>query len=248
MRLVIGDAKQFKQCIEAVVNLVDEGSFEISKDGIHLRAMDPSQIAMVDFTLPAKAFTELDAGESVALSLNLADFLKILSRARGDEQLALSLEERESKCLLEFSGPGGKRSVRLPLTELNLTTPREPKVTFDATLKLRGGTFKEMLKDAGLLSSHVVLSASPELFVIEAKGDSGDLKIETKKDSAHFVELSTQSKARAMYPFEYLDNITKSCPEDSIIQVQLKNDAPVKISYSVGQASLTYYLAPRVES
>ncbi len=248
MRLVISDARQFKQCIEAVVNLVDEGSFEISKDGLHLRAMDPSQIAMVDFTMPKSGFAELDATDSVQLSLNLADFLKILSRSRSDEQLVVSLEERESKCLLEFSSPSGKRSIRLPLMDLQATSPREPKITFDSTLKLRGGTLKEMLKDAGMLSSHVVFSSEPDMFLVEAKGDSGDLKIETKKDSAHFVELNSTAKTRSMFPYEYLENMTKACPDDSIIQIELKSNAPVKISYNVGPAALTYYLAPRVEN
>ncbi|MDP3742397.1 MAG: proliferating cell nuclear antigen (pcna) [Candidatus Micrarchaeota archaeon] len=248
MKLVIGDAKAFKQCIEAVVNLVDEGQFEINENGMHLRSMDPSQIAMVDFTLPKAAFNEFDAVEQSTLSLNLVDFLKILSRARADEQLHLTVEEKESKCVLEFISPNAKRNIRIPLMELNVTSPREPKITFDTTIKMRGGTFKEMLKDAGMLSSHVILSAEGDKFLVEAKGDSGDLRIESAKGSPNFAELHNTAKSRAMYPFEYLDNMTKACPDDSMIELFLKSDCPVKISYNVGQAKLSYFLAPRVEN
>ena len=113
---------------------------------------------------------------------------------------------------------------------------------------MRGGTFKEMLKDAGLLSSHVILSTDADKFILEAKGDSGDLHIESTKSSPNVAELTINAKSRAMFPFEYLDNITKACPDDSIIEVNLKTDCPVKIAYSVGQAKLAYYLAPRVEN
>lgn len=247
MKLTIGDARQFKQAIEAVVNLVDEGQFEINENGLHLRAMDPSQIAMVDFSMPKNAFKEFEAEQS-NLSLNLVDFLKMLSRSRGDEQLILSTEEKESKCLLEFISPNGKRSVRLPLIELNVTAPREPKITFDTTIKMRAGTFKEMLKDAGLLSSHVILSVTANQLIVEAKGDSGDLYIESDKNSPQFAELTSTANSRVMFPFEYLENMTKACQDDSMIELFLKTDAPVKISYAVGHAKLTYYLAPRVES
>ncbi len=247
MKLVISDAKQFKQCIEAVVNLVDEGLFEINDNGMHLRSMDPSQIAMVDFSMPKSAFTEFDA-EQTNLSLNLVDFLKILSRARTDEQLLLTVEEKEAKCVLEFISPNGKRNIRLPLIELNVTSPREPKITFDTTIKMRGGTFKEMLKDAGMLSSHVILSAEGDKFIVEAKGDSGDLRIESGKSSPNFAELHNTAKSRAMFPFEYLDNMTKACPDDNMIELFLKSDCPVKIAYNVGHAKLAYFLAPRVES
>ncbi len=247
MKLVIADAKQFKQAIEAIVNLVDEGLFEVNDKGLHLRSMDPSQIAMVDFFLPKEAFAEFEAGES-NLSLNLVDFLKILSRARLGEQLSLTVEEKESKCLLDFASRDGTRSIRLPLMDLVVNSPREPKISFDTNIKMRGGTFKEMLKDAGLLSSHVILSAENDKFLVEAKGDSGDLRIESGKDAPHFAELNSSAKSRAMFPYEYLENITKACPDDSMLELSIKSDAPVRIAYSVGQAKLAYFLAPRVEN
>jgi len=45
--------------ITAIAGLwVDEASFSISKDGIQLRAMDPSHVAMVDLEWPNTIFQE----------------------------------------------------------------------------------------------------------------------------------------------------------------------------------------------
>lgn len=246
MEIVAEDARSFKQAIDAIVNLVDEGSFEISPEGVRLRTMDPSQIAMVDFHLPKDAFSKIEVADAAAFGVNLVDFSKILARARSDEKLTLSLDEKENKFVLEFMGKS-KRHFRMPLIDLNAATPREPKIPFDAAIKIRGGNFKEMLKDAGLISSHVIIQAQDSEFVVEAHGDSGDLKIETKKDSESIAEMSAKSKSRAMFPFEYLDDITRACPDDEPITVELKNDAPIKLSYAVGKAKLAYFLAPRVE-
>ena len=155
--------------------------------------------------------------------------------------------ENQSKLSLEFTGES-KRQFTLPLLDLTSTTPKEPKITFDAHIKMRGGSFKEILGDAGLLSSHLILQATETDFIIEAHGDSGDLSSVTKKTSSSVSQYEFTANARAMFPFEYLVDMTKSCPDDAVIDIWLKSDAPVKLSYSIGRASLTYYLAPRVDS
>jgi proliferating cell nuclear antigen len=245
MELVIEDAKYFKSCVDAIVNLVDEGTFEISADGVTLRTMDPSQIAMIDFSLPKDAFTKIDVEGKRTVCVNLVDLNKILSRSRPQDKLSIKLDEKESRLVLEFRGES-KRHFKLPLLESASTLPREPKIVFDATLQLKGGAFKNMLHDAGLLSSHVILQADDGEFVVEAHGDSGDLRIETKKDSLEGMKLA--SKSRAMFPFEYLDDMTRACPEDSSVALHLKNESPIKLEYAIGKAKLVYYLAPRVES
>ena len=37
------DAKVFKNCVDAIVTLIDEGEFSLAKDGLMLRAMGPSK-------------------------------------------------------------------------------------------------------------------------------------------------------------------------------------------------------------
>ncbi|MFA6049288.1 MAG: proliferating cell nuclear antigen (pcna) [Candidatus Micrarchaeia archaeon] len=258
MELLIEDAKFFKQCVDAIDNLVDEGTFEVSASGLRLRTMDPSQIALVDFFLPKEAFKKFDFDGTAMLGINLADLSKVLGRARSGESLKIASDEKESnKLFLEFRGES-KRDFKLPLLDLSASMAKELKIPFSAHVKIKGGAFKELLKDASLLSSHVVLEASADEFILEAHGDSGDLKTETKKDAPSMVELKyaaaadakgvAAKSARAMFPYEYLDNITRACPDDAALEIALKSDAPVKASYQIGKAQLSYFLAPRVES
>lgn len=248
MEFAVKDAKSFKNYVDAINALVDEGVFLVDSEGVRLRTMDPSQIAMVDFFVPKSGLARLDAGESASsLGLNLSDLSKVLNTARAEETLAISLDEKASRVELVFTG-GSKRSFKLPLLDLPGTLPKEPKINFDAEVKIRGGAFKSMLKDAGLLSSHVVLSIREGELDVEAHGDAGDVKIETKKDSGTLSEAKATTAARAMYPFEYLENMTKACPDDAVLGIWLKSDAPVKLGYEIGSAKLMYYLAPRVEN
>lgn len=246
MKILVEDIKSFKDAVNAVVNLIDEGSFELTPSGMHLRAMDPSQIAMVDLDMPKEFFSSFDADGKFIVSLNLTGFSKILSTARPGEKLSMSVSEDSSKFSLEFKGES-KRRINVPLLDLNQSDVKEPKVPFDAFIKLNSGALKAMLGDAGLLSSHVIFEVSDLEFVVEAKGDAGDVRIQTDKNSQVIKEFKVQNNARAMFPFEYLDNMTKSCSSDGFIELNLKTDAPIRINYLIGKAKLSYYLAPRVE-
>lgn len=247
MEFVVAEARFFKQCTDAISNLIDEGTFEATSNGLHLRSMDPSQIAMVDFTLPKDAFESFSVEDKASFGVNLVDWGKVLARSRPGEKLTISLEERESKCVLEFLGES-KRQFKMPLLDLGGAAPQMPKIAFDASVKIKAGALKAMLHDAGLLSSHVVLHAKENAFFVEAHGDSGDLVVETKKDSPSIVEFKVGSPSRAMFPFEYLDDLSRAASEDAPVEISLKNDAPVKVSYLVGKAELSYFLAPRVET
>ena len=51
-----------------------------------------------------------------------------------------------------------------------------------------------------------------------------------------------------MFPLDYLRDMLKNASPDESVLIEFGSDKPVKISYSIGQASLTYFLAPRIES
>ena len=62
------------------------------------------------------------------------------------------------------------------------------------------------------------------------------------------MEHAVKADARAMYPLEYLNDILKSAPPESIVTLEMKSDAPIRVEYGIGDATVKYYLAPRIET
>src|SRR5271163_4284088 len=100
--LKIDNAKYWRDCVEAIVSLIDEGSFNITKEGISLKAMDPSGISMISFFIPNKAFAKYDVDKPMIIGLNLENFGKILASSRAEEQLVM--KENSNKFIVEFVG------------------------------------------------------------------------------------------------------------------------------------------------
>ena len=245
-KIVVSDARVFKHAIDSIVNLIDEGQLEIGKDGIGLKAMDASQIAMVCFFMPKDAFLEYDVPSTARVGVNFESLSKILGRTRGGEQLEISQDE--NKLSLSFMAEKKKRNFKLPMIDMPAGMQREPKIEHDAVVKMQGGNFKEMLKDAVLVSSHIAFEAKEEGFYADVKGDGTDLKLEFEKGAGEISEISVKAPSRATFPLQYLEDIVKASPDLGEIVVHLKSNAPLKIEYSVEGAKVSYYLAPRIDS
>jgi proliferating cell nuclear antigen len=241
------NATVFKNCVDALVTLIDEGEFDLTKEGMTLRAMDPSKIAMVDLVIPKSAFEKYEVSADRKLGLNLDDLSKIVTRSRPGETLTLRPDKTKSRLELVFKGKSTRR-FSLPLLDIGQQTPKEPKIDFDSKIRINGSILKESLKDAALVSSHVVIKTHPEGFEISSRGDKGEVLIESKKNEDSLVEHTVNRDSKVMFPLEYLNDLLKATDFDTVITLDMKSDAPLKLQYPIGDATVTYYLAPRIES
>ncbi|MFH1785434.1 MAG: proliferating cell nuclear antigen (pcna) [Candidatus Micrarchaeota archaeon] len=246
MKLVVQDAPALKSAIDSIVCLVEEGQFEIKNDGLYLKAMDPSQISMVSFTMPKTAFIEYHLPEERKLGLDIGQLANILARGKRGEKAELSVEE--GRLIIKFFGEKHKRTFKIPLIETGDRIQKEPKIEFQNFAKVKSDAIKETLKDAKLISSHVRLQLTPEQFIVDVRGENGDVRAEFDKGSVEVSELNVATASRATFPLQYLEDMVKATNASSIVTVNLETDRPLKLEYDIEGAKVVYYLAPRIET
>ncbi len=246
MELVLTDATIFKKSIEAISILIDEAELIVKEDGLELKATDPSQISMVDFSMPKKAFEKFSC-EETRLGLDLDYLNQVLSRSQSSDKLVLTLDEKKAFLNVKFIGRA-ERSFQVPLIDISSSEVPTPKIEFDSELIINAGFLQSAFKDAALISSHITLGCSDELFYIKANSSKGNLVEEVKKDKENLSELKVKTECKSMFPLDYLQDMVKAASASENLTLFIKTNAPVKISYLVGEASITYFLAPRIES
>ena len=89
-KATISDARQWKNLLAAISTLIEEADFNAAPEGIKIRSMDPSHVAMVDFECNKSAFQEYTCLQPTKIRLNIGDIVKKL---RGPDQ-------NLSKCLM----------------------------------------------------------------------------------------------------------------------------------------------------
>jgi len=229
----------FSKAVGAIASFISEGNFRFNEKGISFRAIDASQIVLVDYFLPKKVFDKYKIEPSL-VGLDLKELDRIFSRAMQKDKLTIELAESEIIISLEgdFS-----RHFTLPLMDLseqdvNLPEPKEgAKVTMPARI------LKEGLKDAALFNSSIILKVNGKDFFIEAKGSSGSFNASAKDKS---VKVISKKDVVAKYSLNFLSAIVREADNEQEILLSFDDDSPMLVTYPIGESEIKFYLAPMV--
>ena len=244
----MADAKTLRDMITAISTLVDEASFDLSPDGIKLRAMDPSRVAMVDFEWPKTVFDEYTCSEAMKMCINISELLKLLRRSGKDESVELALDEKTGRLKITIKG-NYTRTFNMPTLEAMEEEVPTPKVTFNVKAEVTTEGLRKALEDALLVSDHVRIEADNEKLIMDAAGDLMGANIELKKGGAALLNLETKEPSKATFSLSYLSEIVKAASATSeIVTVEFSTDMPIRLDFKQPQEGrLSYFLAPRIE-
>src|SRR5216684_241457 len=99
-KATMNDARLFRNLIGAISSLIEEADFNASPEGIKLRSMDPSHIAMVDFEWPKTAFDTYECTAPTKLRLSVSNLLKLLNPSRSSMTMRTKSSTSLSKATL----------------------------------------------------------------------------------------------------------------------------------------------------
>jgi len=248
-KLKVADAKQLRDMITSISILVDEATFKLDAEGMKLRAMDPSRVAMIDFEWPKTIFEEYTSTEPTKMCINITELLKLLKRAGKDETLELSKDEKTGKLQVSIAGKYS-RNFTMPTLEASEEEVPTPKITFNVKIKATTEGLSQAIEDAQLVSDHVRIEADPEKVVFNASGDLMGATITLQKGSDTLLELDAKEPQKATFSLSYLTEIIKTASATSdIATLEFSSDMPIKLDFQQAKGGkLAFYLAPRIES
>ncbi len=248
-KLKVADAKLLRDMITSISILVDEATFKLDPEGVKLRAMDPSRVAMIDFEWPKTVFEEYQCTEPTKMCINISELLKLLKRAGKDEVVELSLDEKTGRLQVKISGKYS-RNFTMPTLEASEEEVPTPKITFNIRAKATTQGLSQAIEDAQLVSDHVKVEADTEKLVFNAAGDLMGATITLQKGSDTLLDLEAKEPAKATFSLSYLLEIVKAASATSdIATMEFSSDMPIKLDFQqTKEGKLTFYLAPRIET
>jgi proliferating cell nuclear antigen len=248
-RLKIADAKLLRDMVTSISILVDEATFKLDPEGLKLRAMDPSRVAMVDFEWPKTIFEEYECNAPAKMCINITELLKLLKRAGRDEVVELSLDEKTGRLQVKISGKH-TRNFTMPTLEASEEEVPTPKIAFNVMIKATTEGLSQAIEDAQLVSDHVRLEADAEKLVFNASGDLMGATITIQKGSETLLDLQAKEPSKATFSLSYLTEIIKAASATSdIATLEFSSDMPIKLDFQQAkEGRLSFYLAPRIET
>jgi hypothetical protein len=240
--------------IQKLIPLVDEARLEIYEDRVHIRAVDPSNVAMLDYTLPYTEFEEYhysaeikryaendsEIPSKVGIDVSKIErFLKSIGARGRKSWIDIILDVEAQKIIL---CAGDLRYTFGLVPQKDMSPVKIPNLNLCYELEIATDP-QEIAKGIKAFSS-----VCDFLTIKTDGGNTVQVSTEGDTDNASFpifgiVRLS--NPANSKFPTEYMAKILKSMKSETIT-LKMGNDYPIRLESRKGQT--IYLLAPRIES
>lgn len=233
----ICEASILKTAIKALKALVSEARFHF-KDGLHVRAVDYSNAAIVIVDVPLDSFEVIKADRGVVgVDINRVDNL---IKSINDKEL-IEVVCKDNK--IEFKS----RNITYTLSAIDPSTigkePKIPQLELPAEIVIDAGEFKKAIQMVEKAWDQAVFRSDDGGFYIEAEGDLDKIKI-------FLGDTESGQQAKSMFAVEYLREFTKIASSGDLLTIHLGTDYPVRLHFELldGKMAVEYFLAHRIET
>ncbi|MGC9071537.1 MAG: proliferating cell nuclear antigen (pcna) [Acidilobus sp.] len=245
MRLKFRSARTWTYIVSSIKEILDEGVFMVTEQGLSLRALDTSRVVMVDLYYPKEAFDEFSVSDKEGFGVSFDALGKVLTRSLRDE--ALSIETEKDSLVISFEGHG-IRQFKIPQISLNVEELPEPKISFTVYAKLSNATFIDAIKAVEEVADVVALSAEEGKLYFLGEGDVEKVEVELSLESGNLTDLKVDSPDKAKYSVEYFDDMIKAARGADQVTLQYAQDSPARVQFDFeGGGRLTFYVSPRMD-
>lgn len=243
-KIMLSDVDLLKNSISVISEIIDEGTFEVTQNGISLVTPDRTMVSVVDLKILSTAFDEFSIDAPASLGLNLAHLASVLKRVRSGDKLILEGGKEKLKITVEG---GGKRRFEIPILDLKPESPPVDQLAFGGKLELETSVMEEGVADAEVIGDSVFLEASEGLLRMYARGDVSSTELELKKGDSPLLDIKVPKAIKSQYPLDYLRKMIKAGKLAKQMTLEFGSDYPLRMTFrSIDKLQLAFILAPRV--
>jgi len=241
-RIVLPEAKIFKEIIDATGNLADEISIVLNPDGMVMRAMDVDQSSLLEVSFPRDMFLEYEVEEPQVIGVSVSNLKKVLKHLKKGENLTIIPEGDYVKFSI---GEGGVSARRFRFRNLEVVTPQIPELELEFTVSAQIMTqaLKKAIEDIEEVGGSAEFNAKEEALVVRAMG-VGRVEVRFARGSLATISLEVREPASAVYDATKLTNILSVTKISDVVKLEFASKMPLKAEFIVGSGKVTYLLAP----
>lgn len=239
-----GKALVWKQLHDALNPLVDEVRLVSLPSGLRAKAVDPAQVAMVEFQIGKAAFTDYQATEA-EYGVDLDKLKDILKLVRDDDELRVHFDADKHQLVWRMHNL--VRRMRLVDTA-TMGDPKVPNLDLPNLVQVPAIELQRGLKAGEAVSDHVRISTRGQTFHVTATGDTDETNLALGKDDV--AKLQASEDHASAFSLDYLSGMVNVAKPDVDIELQFGTDYPMKVKFPLadGHGEARFLLAPRIEA
>ena len=232
-----------RELVEVISTLVSEVKLTVSKDGIDVKAVDPSHVAMLVLSLKKSAFVEF-TGEPTEIGIDIEKLKEVLRLSKPGDDIDLQYDGGKNRLVVKV----GKVTRHMSIVDpAGITDPKVPNVTPPGTAVVKMEELRQGIRGSESISDHVTLTLDTEGFTMHSEGETDRVDMTLPKASLSRHEV--KEPVKSMYPLDFFSSMVKSITTSEDVTLHVGNEYPLKIEFTIadGKGEGRFLLAPRVE-
>lgn len=249
--------------------LIDECKLNFTPDGLHIQAVDPSNVALITLDIHADAFEDyqVDAEDDVLVGVNLTALTSKLANARlgkrTDDPVRLDVDE--TRTVVEIERDYTNTSARYADEQLNIDPdsireePEIPDLGLPATATLDVDAFQDAVDHLTADKYYVTFrDRGNDLVLTTNAHDDSPSEYGSAVEFTDVLDIDEDvpdGDLVSLFSGDYLEKITRALKSGKVdtVDVRFGEEFPTKIAFSREEDDTTLYegeymLAPRISS
>ena len=230
--------------IETLGVVVEDARFDFGENGLEIRVVDPSHVAMIQMNIDSAAFDTWELDET-KLGLELRKIKELVSLGGPTDMIEMAYGDETGVLTVNL----GKidRNIR-PLDNTTMNPPTLPELKLPCKVTISGSDFTQALKAARQVGDLVNFSIDESTFTVHVQGSTDSVTVAFNKDELQHMEC--EKPARSQYSLTYLVPLSKIFGNLESVNIGFGENYPLSMSFNFhdGAAEVQYFLAPRVEN
>jgi proliferating cell nuclear antigen len=232
-----------RELVEVISTLVSEVKLTISKDGIDVKAVDPSHVAMLVLKINKGAFEEF-TGESTEIGVDVEKLKEVLRLSKPGDLIDLQYDGGKNRLIIHVGKVTRHMSVVDPA---GITDPKVPNVSPPGIAVVKMEELRQGIRGSESISDHVTIILEADGFTMHSEGETDRVDMKLPKEG--MARLEVKESVKSMYPLDFFSSMVKSITTSEEVTLHVGNEYPLKIEFSLagGKGEGRFLLAPRVE-
>lgn len=255
-------AGRFRACVDAVKDLITDGTIQWNDEGMKLQGMALGNTALVMLALALPAFDKYSCPTPISLSLSLKNLALVLSVVNPNDWLTLKTVAGSDFLYISAQSPdlSAERSFQFRLMDIDETALEIPEHDHEVVVTMTSKHFKSLVGDAMKMGVHMDVTVDAERLVVHTEGDYGPFTVKLKHSEREPSPKRARVEAEEIkivcstpivkqsFSVKMLDQFTKAGALSDMVHIRMSNDLPIEVGYRLPDkaGAIAYYLAPRV--
>lgn len=231
----------FKQVIDALAYILMDVNFEFDEDGLKIGAMNTSHVVLIQVSMDGDKFEEYSCKKKIYVGLNLMKLHTIIKTISNGDTLTLYIEEEDpNKLGVLIQNPDKKVRSTFKLSMLDIDVFDIPEIPVDnyntTNIKMQSTFFQKLIRDMYNIADNVEICSIKNEIKFKCKGDFCEQTTVLEADDNMTIDIRNSEDKKiiqGVFSLKYMQQFTKCTNLCQVVEINLKNEKPILISYSI---------------